>query len=228
LKYLEEWDYRYTQESVAASIFEVFFIHWSERIMKERLPEDTIEHMDLMRGRLVTSLIRSDDIGWCKDTDRKEAVRWAFGEALELLTKNLGEEMSTWTWGSIHTVALDHVLSDHEGLKDILSTHRRGVGGTTASITVGNNTSGPSFPYTTTVSANYRQVVDLQTQEIYLINSSGQSGHPGSPHYKDHFDDWVDGCLYKVSMERQEIEARAEAVLKLVPRTRPELTEEVE
>ena len=45
----------------------------------------------------------------------------------------------------------------------------------------------------------------------------GQSGHPASPHYHDHVDDWRHGRYHPMLFSRGAIDAVAEGELTLLP-----------
>ena len=62
-------------------------------------------------------------------------------------------------------------------------------------LTVGNTGLGPDWEAAS--GAGYRHVVDLADDPpgLWTIDGQGQSGHPGSSHYSDQYDDWLAGRL---------------------------------
>mgnify|MGYP001241156493 FL=1 len=88
---------------------------------------------------------------------------------------------------------LRHVLSGRGNLSELLDHGGAGVRGDM--LTVGNTGLGPDWEAAS--GAGYRHVVDLADDPpgIWTIDGQGQSGHPGSPHYSDQYDDWLTGQL---------------------------------
>ena len=72
----------------------------------------------------------------------------------------------------------------------------------------------------TTGGPSYRLIVDLSSvdgAEGCLL--AGQSGQPGSPHYSDQAGLWPAGKWHPLIVDRERIEAEAEAETVLSPRT---------
>jgi penicillin amidase len=211
---LREWDFAVETESIPATIFNVFFVHWCRAVAAERLPADCVEFAAPSAGGLAAALLRQDDCGWFERRARNEAVREAMVAALDELTKRLGPQISDWRWGRLHTVLQKHFLS-HRGdlgrLLDVSGTPVRGDGTTVCS-------SSPDPDYAAYLGADYRMVADLADpqQGLWAIKATGVSGHPGSPHYKDQHPTWAEGGFHYASL----IQAPQDGdVLELRPRT---------
>ena len=60
-------------------------------------------------------------------------------------------------------------------------------------MTVGNTGLGPDWEAAS--GAGYRHLVDLAEDPpgLWTVDGQGQSGHPGSPHYRDQYEDWIAG-----------------------------------
>jgi penicillin amidase len=66
--------------------------------------------------------------------------------------------------------------------------------------------------------ASFRMVVDVgEWDNSVVINTPGQSGEVGSPHYGDMFPLWAKGEYVPMLWSRGAVEAAAEAVFELVP-----------
>ena len=72
-------------------------------------------------------------------------------------------------------------------------------------VTVCNTGSGEDWAAAT--GAGYRLVSDLSVQPPVLmaIDAQSQSGHPGSPHYRDQMETWRAGNYHEVSLARHSI-----------------------
>ena len=53
---------------------------------------------------------------------------------------------------------------------------------------------------------------------LWAVDCQSQSGHPGSPHYRDQFQDWLAGQYHFLPLDRSEASRVAVASLNLEPR----------
>jgi penicillin amidase len=115
---------------------------------------------------------------------RDDVVRQAADEALRGLRARFGES-SHWRWTEAHAVKFSHPLSGGGRVLDwFFSRGPIPVGGD--SMTVNKTTTDLRRPYATFEAASYRQILDVGAWDGSLaINTTGQSGHPRSPHYFD-------------------------------------------
>ena len=86
-----------------------------------------------------------------------------------------------------------------------------------AGHTVNNQWLNMSGSYEAVSGANCRIAADLGTSELLITNCLGQSGHPGSPHYRDQFEDWLAGRLHMLSLDWERVEKEARHRLELKP-----------
>ena len=204
--YLREWDGRMAADQVAASIFELFFRHWSHRVAAERFPSDVATLVSGVVGGLALELLTEDRAGWFDRADRVPKVIAAFGLALQELETRLGLEMSRWQWGNLHTITLRHPLSRRGELSALLDRGGYAVGGN--GFTVCNTGyDGAGSGYEAASGANYRLIADLGagTQGLWAVDAAGQSGHPGSAHYCDQLTEWISGHYHFLPLERADI-----------------------
>jgi penicillin amidase len=77
----------------------------------------------------------------------------------------------------------------------------------------------PGKPYAATSwMPSYRQIIDLGDTRSGLIGyPTGQSGHPGSDHYADLIQSWLEVKHFPLLFERDQITNAAEATLTLKP-----------
>src|SRR5262249_50273580 len=120
VKYLQAWDGRMEPDRVAASLFEVFFTHWTRAVARERFDESTAAFLAGGTNGLSAALLNEDAAGWFAPGRREQAIRGAMTAALDWLGKRLGEDMSAWNWGKLHTLMLCHVLSGRGDLGTLL------------------------------------------------------------------------------------------------------------
>jgi penicillin amidase len=190
VEYLAVWDCRMEPDRVAASIFDVFFTLWSERATTERFSGETAALVAGAVGGLAGKLLESDPSGWFAENGAREAaIVTTFLAALDCLSERLGSDMLNWSWGRLHTMKQQHVLSARGDLAHLLDMGGMPIRGD--SWTVCNTGLNPD--YTGSMGAGYRMVADLSDPQagLWAVDAGSESGHPGSPHYNDQIGDWL-------------------------------------
>ena len=135
--------------------------------------------------------------------------------AIDALTERLGPDMAEWSWGRIHRITLNHLLSDRGDLSDLLRRGGQPVGGN--GITVSNTGFDPN--YLASIGANWRHNADLAEDPpgLWAVDATGQSGHPGSPHYGDQLTEWLAGRHHYLPLDSERARAQAAKTLTLKP-----------
>lgn len=213
-RYLGQWDHHMAPDSVAASIFEVFFHRWSRRVAEERFDAGLAAALAGSCGGLAAALLHDDAAGWFGKEDRETAVLDALRATLSDLEGRLGKEMSAWKWGDLHTVQLRHVLSGRGDLGDLLDRGGLPVGG--SGVTVCNTGFDPNWG--ALMGANYRLISDLGENGMWAVESQGQSGHPGSDHYCDQLTEWLEGRYHFLSFEGDDASYGGSTVFSMEPK----------
>jgi penicillin amidase len=214
LRLIRDWNGDMAIDSPAAAIFDAFARQWANVILAEWPIPDTVRELVTKHiFGLMFELIKKDYAGWFVNRDRTEGIQIAMRQALNDLTTRLGADMERWRWGDIHTLTLRHPLGKREPLTAIFDTGPRPIGG--SGHTVNNQWANSSGPYESTAGAVCRIAADLGTADLHITNCLGQSGHPGSPHYRDQHDDWHAGRLHVLSLRWEQIEAEAKHRLEL-------------
>jgi penicillin amidase len=191
MQHLANWDCRMEPDRIGAAIFDVFFSHWTKAVARERFDEETAAFLSGGVNGLSAALLPEDSVGWFAKGRRNAAILEAMEAAIEYLTKRLGPDMSHWQWGKIHILTLRHILSGRGDLGQLLD--HGGVPVPGDAQTVCNTGLGAQFE--SRMGAGYRLIADLSTSppELFAVDSQSQSGHPGSPHYRDQLPTWMRG-----------------------------------
>ncbi len=212
-RYLQEWDHNMAPDSVAASIFEVFFNRWCHRVASERFENDLANALSGICGGLAGQLIHEDAAGWFGRSDRESAIVDALRAALNEIEHRLGTDMTNWEWGNLHNVQLRHVLSERGDLNMLLDRGGLPVGG--SGVTVCNTGFDPNWG--ALMGANYRLISDLGQDGMWAVESQGQSGHPGSEHYCDQLEEWLEGRYHFLALGADGDKQDTESVCLLHP-----------
>jgi penicillin amidase len=201
LEEIERWDFVYGVESRPACVFERFFVAWSRAALLQRFPETMFSFFFPNTAGLVEQLLVRDGAGWfaCAE-DRAAALRLAWSETLEWLEARLGPDQEGWRWGKVHTLTLAHPLGRSPLLREVLGRGPVSHGGTWN--TLNNGLYEPGRPFETFSGVSFRLLVDL-AGETRSVNSGGQSGHPGSPHYADQVPLWQTGGYHPLDLDKE-------------------------
>jgi penicillin G amidase len=209
---LKGWDYTYMVDAIAPTVFETFMYHWQRRVLGEHLPERLID-LTMQQTNLAYTLLEDPGVAYFKTSTATEAAG-AAKRAMEALRKRLGNDSKTWTWGRIHVAHWQHPISSPAtaGAFDIGPAPVDG-----GSHTVRNN-GGELPPHAASSGAEYRIVVDFaQPDSFRAVQNTGNSGVPGSPHYRDQFEPWLKGEYHTVQLKRAAVEKELESRVEIQP-----------
>lgn len=212
LAILNNWDCISAPDSVATTIFNVFYSRWCETVSNARFNGAAAALMAKGVDPCASRLLTADTHGWFPNGDRQQQLRETFAGTLAYLKDRFGSDMTAWTWDQLHVMPLRHVLSTRGDLGQLLDHGGVGVGGDM--LTVSNTGSGPDWIANT--GAGYRMVADLSSSPPVLraVDAQSQSGQPGSPNYSDQFDAWLSGQYHEIPLTG---DIDAHTALTLVP-----------
>lgn len=228
------WDHRLDVDSAAATLFEI----WYRRHLRPALLDHALAKVvpEEVREAALSRILPKDDmapdcridlrllgIGDHRSALEPEVVdrlmTTSLAAALIAVEELLGADRDSWAWGSLHRALLRHpqaaLLGDDHADWTSLGPVARGGSGDT----VGCTTYSPDFVQT--VGASFRVVVDVGAWDNSVaMNSPGQSGDPGSPHFRDLFDAWSQNesfpLLYSLRLVEENL---SEAILIRPPAT---------
>jgi penicillin G amidase len=173
----------------------------------------------LRRGlpHIIERVAQRDD-GWLpggRTWDELLAEAWA--ATLAELRAELGDDVSQWRYGRGHTLTLRHTLGALPALASIFNRGPFPTGGDEDTVMVGiapREYAGSPFY----VGPSYRQICDTgdwdRSQSIHPV---GQSGHPGSFHYADYVQPWLNNQYHPMPWSRTRVEEVAISRMTLAP-----------
>lgn len=148
--------------------------------------------------------------------------------AVESLEKGLGRDPEKWAWGALHTYAWEveaYKMAPFMGfvertaldlLRDYFNRGPYPAPGDYFTLNVSGYTMGRN--YDTWLIPAMRLIVDFSREEpMFLVNSSGQSDNPSSPHYDDGVQAWLKGAYIPFPFGKEEVRKHYRDVLVLKP-----------
>jgi penicillin amidase len=122
-----------------------------------------------------------------------------------------------WSWNRLHAASFSHPLGGGGPILDwFFSRGPVPVGGN--SSTIAKASIDRRRPYRVSDVASYRQIVEAGAWDRTLaVNTTGQSGHPRSPHYFDQNPLWAHGAYRPFPFSRSAVEQAHESRLLLTP-----------
>ncbi len=211
LSYFRNWDFYFGPEDVPTAIFNVFWVKFVENTFKPRMGEQLFnEYIGLANIpiRALHDLLNSPDSEWfdnphtSRSENRDDIIRQSLQDALQYLRDELGDDIRTWRWGSIHTVTFEHIFGQRSPINRVVNIGPFPIGG--AGTTVNNGEYLLYDPYENILGPSMRFVADMaDPATAYTIIPTGQSGQPLHRHYKDQTQLWLDGRYKTTSMNEE-------------------------
>ncbi|TDC83655.1 penicillin acylase family protein [Micromonospora sp. KC606] len=148
-----------------------------------------------------------------------QVVAAAMAEAAEELADRLGDDLSRWRWGDLHTLTPRNQTFGESGIAPIeWLFNGRGAGVSGGSSIVNATGWDASVGYEVDWVPSMRMIVDMSDlDESRWIQLTGNSGHAFADHYDDQFEKWRTGQTVPMRWDRATIEREAADSLTLVP-----------
>jgi penicillin amidase len=228
---LARWDGVLDPESAEACVYEAFM----RRLTQHALEPLCGEHWRLAAGELAHPVFgvagnlvgavtphllrrwREGDTSWFPaGMTWQDVARRAMEDAVADLRRTVGRP-SKWRWGRLHRLPIDHVLGRRRPLNLLFNAGSIEVGGDTD--TVLQTAYVVNEPYRTRGWApSWRQIIDVGNWDACTgIHFPGQSGHPGSRHYRDMIGDWTRNTQQPLAWSPEAVAASTRSTLLLTP-----------
>ena len=214
---LLRWNGEVTRDSAAAALYEVWLRIATRETMNLAVPpavKSTIE--DWSPHQVLGYLEGINHLSF--DTlvvTRDMMLRKSLKEAWDEMQRLEGPDPAKWSWGGLHTVRFRHPLdqtANSAALMDLSPVSRPGDEYTVNAT----GYSGDSFDQIS--GASYREILDLSDWDHSVaVNTPGQSGQPGSPHYSDLLPLWSEGKYFPLVYSREAVEKEVTDKLVLQP-----------
>jgi len=141
------------------------------------------------------------------DVAKKAAPR-----ALERIVELAGSEPAGWTWGDVHQLEIAGPVARAPLIGGLWTIDRGAQSGY-------RTTPRAESRFDITHGAAFRMVAEMtKPPTVRMIIDTGQSGHPGTPHWDDQSARWAAGQPVQIPTSPEAIAARTKGRLLLVPR----------
>ena len=142
------------------------------------------------------------------------AMERALLDAGDALTQRQGNDPQRWQWAADHQIEWKHNLGRDPELKPTFDLDPLPMLGDRN--TVWN--AGTPLGATGMHGVSYRQILDVgDLNSARIVIPPGNSGQPGSRHYDDHLQEWLNGEYHPLFVDWTDIDANTEAQLRLIP-----------
>lgn len=226
---LRSWDHRMDADSVAATIYAAFTVHFARAVADAVIGDASGAKHWISRSRIgftemtsspwrfqsrLLELWEEADAELIGGRDWDELALESLRAALDELGERHGHDPAGWRWGRVHGIRFVHPMGEGTShaskLLDRVLSRRRPAGGAPETVNcVGFVAHGGD--YTGKWGASFRLLADVGDPEgSRWQHMTGQSGHPGSKHYDDLLDDWL-------AVRSNPVDQPAEARLRLDP-----------
>lgn len=147
-----------------------------------------------------------------------DIARMALEDALTELTEKYGPRIDSWRWGQAHRAYQDHEVLGKVAFINWFTNIRQDTAGGDNTLMRARTSGQGATPYANIHAASYRAVVDFADLDssVFII-STGQSGHPLSPHYDDLARLWRRGEYIPMSLDPELARGGAVGVTVLQP-----------
>ncbi len=226
--WLAEWDLSTDSGSAQSALFNIFSAHLLNDLFTDQMPEGQRPGGHNLYSAGV--LMNDPENEWWDHTGtadvietRDDILKMALGEAITHAQSLLGEDRDAWRWGNIHGaifVSNPLGLSGIDLIENMVNRGPQPVGGgiEIVNATGWNIGAGLEGDFNVSALPSMRMIVDVTDFDASLsIITTGQSGHPFSPHYADQIEPWATIQYHPMLYSREAVEASLGSRLVLQP-----------
>ena len=215
LNVLKSWKGTTNLEDVGPTIYNKWIYLYLKNTFEDEMgKEDFSIFLGTHLGKQIIArqIVNENSVWWdniktknVKET-RNQIVSKSFHDAVSQLTTQLGNTISDWNWGNVHTVEHEHPLGKVAALRKLFNVGPFAAPGSNEVINnqfFGFNDEGK---YYVKGGPSTRRVVDFSDIEnSWSIIPTGQSGNPFSEHYHDQTEMFNAGKFRKMKLNKEEI-----------------------
>lgn len=221
---LRAWDGSLDENRPEPLIFAAWRRELARRIYADELG-DLFEDAWSQRPAFMLNVLSGRTPAWCDDvsTERAETcdelVARSLDAALSWAGERWGEDMGRWRWGEAHVALFRHRALGRVPILGRVFNLAEPTGGGVFTVNAGAyRLSDAAEPFANVHGAGMRAIYDLDDPDrSVFIHTTGQSGNPLSPLYRNFLRLWARGEYIPMTIRRDQIEAGALGRLRLIP-----------
>jgi penicillin amidase len=212
---LVKWDGENELTTIQSTIYNKLIYRYLENTFQDELGKDKFSALlstHVVKQMIEPQLANETSVWWDnsktkdKKETRKEILTKSFKETVSELEKQLGKDISKWTWNRVHTMEHMHPIGKIELLAPFFNVGKFEVAGSNEVINnlmFGFQSNGI---YEVKAGPSTRRIIDFSDVENSVsILPTGNSGNPMSKHYNDQAEMYNQGKFRKMKMNKKEI-----------------------
>ncbi len=227
------WDDQLHMDSPQAALFVAFWQRLAHAVYDDQAGSEVTGGGQNMWSLVM--LLQKTDSAWWDDITTKDVtetplmlVEGSLRGAYDELVAAQGADRTKWAWGKMHTATFESNPLGLSGIDTIEKMVNRGPVATSGGSDVVNSTSwyggytddktGWQPDYTVRSLPSMRIIVDMSNlSKSMIIHTTGQSGHPFSPHYDDMIESWRKIEYQPMLWTREQVQSNLADTLVLMP-----------
>ncbi|HUE75320.1 MAG TPA: penicillin acylase family protein, partial [Chloroflexota bacterium] len=216
---LRVWNCEFALDQAGATVWAAFWGEWCLAVARARFPDRLVTVASARVGAVARRLLSGDRLPWFGDWTTGEHVRRAFTDGVRSLIDVAGPDPADWHWGKLHQVRFQHPLSTTPDLAEIFDVGPFPTsGGNSVVRAAGHNL---KAPFSVNSGSTYRLVADLSGPNLLrTVQTLGQSGQPGSSHYRDQSALWLEDAYHPLFMNEDALRGEITSEVVLDPGTK--------
>ncbi len=211
-KLLDNWDYIASTDSQAACIFYLLMDkRWQIKFMHEVLGDDLLLSMPVIAPTLnrfeISQLLRDGSPWAAHRAVLEKIICTTIRQLVDDLDREFGPD---WCWGQIHQISFRHSLGKYAPWEKMMAGPDP-ISGSPTTLRMAMHEAAPNGTEKVRVyhGPAFRWVVDLADPlHFRFVIAGGNSGRPDSSFITDHYQHWLAGNYYDISLVRDELEIK--------------------
>jgi penicillin amidase len=226
--WLAFWDFHSNKDNAQTVLWNYFAAHLLDNVFTDQLPEDIQASSHNLYS--IAQMMNEPDNAWWDDANtadvvetRDDIIRQSFSDGYAQAIAELGADREAWKWGDAHGAVFVSNPLGLSGIDVVESLVNRGPQPTGGGNEIVNATGwslmdGLNGDFTLGSLPSMRMIVDMANLDnSQTIITTGQSGHPFSPHYDDQIEQWANIEYHPMLFSREAVERGTAQRLLLVP-----------
>jgi penicillin amidase len=220
---LEKWDYNMSADLAAPSIFEYFRRSLSVNLLEDELGDLYEQLPGAINDYYIYKILQPggedswvDNISTPAVETLDDILAKSFTDCIKAISDSCGSDPGKWTWGSMHTLTIEHPMSKVKILDRIF-----GLNSATYSVGGSNHTVCPytyKIPFKSDDGASERHIFNTADwDESLTVIPTGESGVPASEFYLSQTKTYIEGKFYKDAFSDNAVKAAAKYTLVFKP-----------